>query len=101
MRKGVVLQRVRYGFGAYRCRFRKDEKPCKTVDGIDDGYFLGHRYKADVLKSFLGEIEQVPPKFSALKVNGKKLYEYARAGQEIEIKSRKVRIKNIELTDLE
>ena len=59
------------------------------------------RETADVLKSFLGEIEQVPPKFSALKVNGKKLYEYARAGQEIEIKSRKVRIKNIELTDLE
>ena len=49
------------------------------------------------LKSFEGEIEQTPPIYSALKVNGKKLYEYARAGVDVEIKSRKVFIEKIEL----
>lgn len=51
----------------------------------------------EVLKSFVGIIDQIPPKYSALKVNGRKLYEYARAGEEVEIKSRKITIKNIEL----
>lgn len=46
----------------------------------------------DVLKDFQGEIEQYPPKYSAIKINGKKLYEYARKGQNIEIKPRKVKI---------
>lgn len=49
------------------------------------------------LKSFEGEIEQYPPIYSAIKVNGKKLYEYARSGQDVEIKPRKVCISKIEL----
>ena len=49
----------------------------------------------EISREFLGRIRQVPPKYSALKVNGKKLYEYARAGQEVEIKSREITIKNI------
>ena len=40
------------------------------------------------LKEFLGKLEQIPPMYSAIKVNGKKLYEYARKGQEVEIKPR-------------
>ncbi|MBN7772145.1 tRNA pseudouridine(55) synthase TruB [Clostridium aminobutyricum] len=52
------------------------------------------------LTQFVGNIMQIPPKYSALKVNGKKLYEYARAGQEIEIKSRRVYIKDIQLLSL-
>ncbi|MDR1952046.1 MAG: tRNA pseudouridine(55) synthase TruB [Elusimicrobiota bacterium] len=51
----------------------------------------------DYLKSFLGEIEQIPPMFSALKVKGQKLCELARKGIEIERKPRKVNIKNIEM----
>ena len=51
----------------------------------------------DGLKSFEGEIEQYPPIYSAIKVDGKKLYEYAREGKTVEIKPRKVTIKNIEL----
>ncbi len=51
----------------------------------------------EVLKSFEGEIEQFPPIYSAIKVRGKKLYEYARIGQEVEIKPRKVFISKIEL----
>lgn len=49
------------------------------------------------LKSFEGEISQMPPIYSAIKVNGKKLYDYARAGQEVEIKPRNVFISKIEL----
>lgn len=49
------------------------------------------------LKPFKGEIEQFPPIYSAIKVKGKKLYEYAREGKEVEIKPRKVVIEKIEL----
>ncbi len=47
------------------------------------------------INSFVGEVTQKPPKYSALKVNGKKLYEYAREGKEVEIKSRIVTIHSI------
>lgn len=53
------------------------------------------------LKSFEGEILQFPPIFSAIKVKGKKLYEYARKGEEVEIQPRKVVIKNIELKNFD
>jgi tRNA pseudouridine55 synthase len=53
----------------------------------------------EVLKSITGEIEQTPPMFSAVKVNGKRLYEYARQGIEVERPTRKVRIYQIELLD--
>lgn len=49
------------------------------------------------IQSFLGEIEQVPPMYSAVKVDGKRLYELARQGVEVERKSRKVTIYEIEL----
>ena len=51
----------------------------------------------NALKIFEGEIEQKPPIYSAIKVNGKKLYDYARAGENVEIKSRKIKIYKIEL----
>lgn len=53
------------------------------------------------LKSFEGEISQFPPIFSAIKVKGKKLYEYARKGEEVEIQPRKVVIGNIELKNFD
>ncbi|QIB69047.1 tRNA pseudouridine(55) synthase TruB [Aminipila butyrica] len=53
-----------------------------------------------VLEKFKGVISQIPPKYSALKVKGKKLYEYARAGEVVEISSRRVYIKNIQLVDI-
>jgi len=49
------------------------------------------------LTSFQGEIEQLPPIYSAIKVKGKKLYEYARNGEDVEIQPRKVIIEKIEL----
>ena len=42
----------------------------------------------EIKKNFLGDIEQMPPKYSALKVDGKRLYEYARKNEEVEIKPR-------------
>lgn len=50
-------------------------------------------------EKFIGEIEQVPPVFSALKKDGKRLYEYARSGEDVEIKSRKVEITEFEITE--
>lgn len=49
------------------------------------------------LNQFKGYIKQIPPKYSAIRVNGKRLYEYARAGESVEIKSRPVVISEIEL----
>ncbi|MEZ4969436.1 MAG: tRNA pseudouridine(55) synthase TruB [Flavobacteriaceae bacterium] len=50
---------------------------------------------------FIGDIEQVPPVFSALKKDGKRLYEYAREGKDVEIKKRRVTISEFEITTVE
>ncbi len=60
-------------------------------------------YESDfeqVLKKFIGEIEQVPPMYSALKHNGKRLYELAYKGIEVERKARTITIHSIKLLDL-
>lgn len=54
----------------------------------------------ETINSFIGEIEQTPPMYSAVKVKGKKLYELAREGKEIERKSRKVTIYDIQINDM-
>ena len=51
----------------------------------------------EVLSSFLGKSTQVTPIYSAVKVNGKKLYEYAREGIKVELPTREINITNIEL----
>lgn len=51
----------------------------------------------EAIRSFVGAYEQIPPMYSALKVNGKRLYELARAGKEVERKGRPVEIHNIEI----
>lgn len=50
-----------------------------------------------VLESFIGKQEQIPPMYSAIKKNGKKLYEYVRAGEKVEIEPRKIEIYKIDL----
>lgn len=55
----------------------------------------------DAVLGFLGEYEQVPPMYSALKVNGRKLYELAREGKEVERRARTVQIKELEIVSLE
>lgn len=54
----------------------------------------------NILKSFIGKQKQTPPAYSAIKVNGKKLYSYAREGKKIEIKPRNIEIYNIELMNI-
>ncbi|MFI3231112.1 MAG: tRNA pseudouridine(55) synthase TruB [bacterium] len=54
----------------------------------------------EVVSSFVGEILQVPPMYSAIKVNGKKLYELAREGKEIERKKRSIHIYSISVGDI-
>lgn len=49
----------------------------------------------NALNTFLGKREQVPPMYSAIKVNGKKLYEYAREGKKVEVKPREIEIYDI------
>ncbi len=55
----------------------------------------------EAVMSFVGNYEQVPPMYSALKVNGKKLYEFAREGKEVERKARPVTILEIEILDIQ
>jgi len=52
----------------------------------------------ETVKQFLGEIDQQPPVFSAIKKDGKRLYEHARAGEEVEIAFRKTTIHEFEIT---
>lgn len=52
----------------------------------------------EVRQQFVGEIDQKPPVFSAIKKDGKRLYEHARAGEEVEIASRKITIYELEFT---
>ena len=54
-----------------------------------------------VIRSFLGEQQQIPPMYSALKVNGKKLYELAREGKTVERKPRTVNFYNIKILDIQ
>jgi len=52
-----------------------------------------------VISKFIGEIDQIPPLFSAKKIRGKKLYELAREGKKIKVEPKKVKIFNIEILD--
>jgi tRNA pseudouridine55 synthase len=71
---------------------------------INETFPTNHITEALVKKAttqFIGNIEQIPPIFSALKKDGKRLYEYARAGESVEIKSRNITISDFEITRLE
>ncbi len=55
----------------------------------------------NAIESFTGLVSQVPPMYSALKVDGKRLYQYARENQQVEIKSRKIYISNISINNID
>lgn len=70
---------------------------------VDKSFGIDHISEENIscaALEFLGEIDQVPPVFSALKKEGKRLYEYARNGEEVVIPSRKVEIKEFEITEI-
>lgn len=64
-----------------------------TTDHIDESLVKS------ILKSFIGEQDQIPPVYSAKNINGKRAYEYARKGEEIELKANKITISEIELLE--
>lgn len=66
---------------------------------VDESSFSAERIKEAVM-SFLGSYEQLPPMYSAIKVNGKKLYELAREGREVERKTRNVTIHELEILEV-
>jgi len=76
--------------------------PCYDKEKeVDATYPTEHITKELVLetaKSFIGKQEQVPPMFSAVKVDGKRLYKLARIGEEIELKARPIEILDFEIT---
>jgi len=55
----------------------------------------------DTAKSFIGEQDQFPPIFSALRKGGKRLYDMARAGEEVEVEARRINIEELEITRIE
>lgn len=71
---------------------------------VDANFPTGHITSElihETTQQFLGEIDQKPPVFSAIKKDGKRLYEHARAGEEVEIASRKTTIHEFEITRIE
>ncbi len=78
--------------------------PCFDLEKpIDNTFPINHITNEILLltaKSFLGFQQQVPPIYSAVKINGKRAYEFARAGLEAEINSREIEIKEFELTQI-
>ena len=61
---------------------------------------FNEEYIINILNTFLGKQEQVPPMYSAIKINGKKLYQYAREGKSIEVQPRNIEIYNIKLLEV-
>ena len=73
-----------------------------TVDGVFPFEHITLAQLDQVLKEkFIGDIEQIPPIFSAVKFNGKRAYDFAREGQEVELKSRKVSVYSIVVESFE
>ena len=71
------------------------------LESAEDGYYctdhISKELLTEVLQKFVGTIMQVPPEYSAVKINGKRAYEYARKGIAVEIKSKVLEIKEIEV----
>ena len=78
--------------------------PCFDLEkAIDKTYNTNHittQLIEETAKHFIGKQEQVPPLFSAVMVNGKRAYELARKGEEVELKHRPIEIKEFEITDI-
>ena len=78
-----------------------DEEGEVLEQELVDQQLLNKKKIEMVLEQFIGEQEQIPPIYSAIKVKGKKLYEYARKQQEVQIPSRKITIYDIKLLKID
>jgi len=71
---------------------------------IDQTFSIDHISEEviqNTIQDFIGEIEQTPPIFSALKKDGKRLYEYAREGKQVTIKKRQVTVSEFAITEVQ
>jgi len=68
-------------------------RPTVPVDSITEEHFL------EVLGDFIGEIEQIPPPYSAVKIKGKKAYEMAREGEEFDLSPRKINVYSLDVLE--
>jgi len=79
--------------------------PSYDGETTEDYFYATKHINADLLAkiilTFIGDIQQHPPIFSAIKVKGKKLYESARKGKDVQIKSRNIRINELEILGIE
>lgn len=71
----------------------------KPIDATYPTEHITKELVTEVLKKFMGRIEQVPPTFSACKVNGSRAYDLARKGEDVQLKAKTLIIDEIELTD--
>lgn len=73
-----------------------------VIDEKDvDVSILNDEYVNNVLKSLIGKQKQVPPMYSAIKINGKKLYEYARSGKTMDVPEREIEIYGLNLLSID
>ncbi|ABK46209.1 tRNA pseudouridine synthase B [Magnetococcus marinus MC-1] len=98
---GMVLN----GDKSYRCWLKfGQETDSGDLTGVlleEQGRVPSEAELRAVLPQFMGEIEQVPPVFSALRVDGERAYKRARRGEEVQLASRRVRIDRLELVGFE
>ncbi len=77
--------------------------PTFDLESEEDHYFETSHITEDLfkntIKKFIGKIDQVPPEFSAIKINGKRAYEFARKRVAVKLKSKVLEIKEIELVE--
>lgn len=100
---GTVIKKTSFEYG------NTDESKDRNEDIIDDRdernenelITLGKTEIEQAIKSFIGDYKQVPPMYSALKKDGKKLYELARQGIEIEREARAIKIYDIEIIEID
>jgi len=71
-----------------------------SVDEKFETSHITHSMINDTVKSFIGENEQLPPIFSAKKIDGERAYEYARRGEDVVLAKRKIIIKEFEISDI-
>ena len=83
-------------FGSDTDTYDKEGQTTKTYKNT-----ITEEQLISTLKDFEGEIEQIPPIYSAIKIKGKKLYDYARKGEDVEINPRKVFINKIQILDFD
>lgn len=100
-----IMEYLDLDFKTYRCTMKLGiETDTQDIWGqVQREVGTDHITKQQIQEAFVpfhGTIEQIPPKYSALKVNGRKLYQYARAGEEVEIRPRSVYLKELKIDNI-